>query len=327
MTRTEELFEVLNRSSEILQKEHSITYLEALAESGENLFQQSVLQPVSADSKKQMVQAYEMVDMEQCKPEEIRKAFQLAVLKGMKEATQPHHEMTPDAVALFLSYLVNKFTRHKESFSVLDPAAGAGNLLTAVLNGARSTVSTSFAVEVDEILLKLAYTSANLQRHQTQFFHQDSLQPLLIDPVDVVMCDLPIGYYPQEDTASRYQLKAEEGLSYAHHLMIEQSFNHTKDGGYLLFLIPNGLFQSNQAQALQKFVNREAIIQGLLQLPLTMFKNEKHAKSIFLLQKKGEGVKPPSQALLAKLPSFSKRQGMENMIGQIDAWFQKEKAV
>lgn len=327
MTHTENLFEALNQSSETLQREEAISYLEALAESGENLFQQTVSQTIADEPKKQLEQIYRTIDIGEIKPEEIRKAFQLAVLRGMREATQPHHEMTPDAVALFISYLVNKMTGRKEHFSVLDPAVGAGNLLSAVLNGATKRTSGSFAVDVDEVLLKLAYTSANLQEHHTEFFHQDSLQSLLIDPVDVVVCDLPIGYYPNVETASRYDLKVEDGLSYAHHLMIEQSLNHTSEGGFLFFLIPNGLFQSDQAQALQKYLNRHAIIQGLLQLPLTMFKKEQHAKSIFMLQKKGEGVKPPAQVLLANLPSFSNRRAIEETIGQIDAWFQKEKAV
>ncbi|HET7578165.1 MAG TPA: class I SAM-dependent methyltransferase, partial [Bacillales bacterium] len=205
----------------------------------------------------------------------------------------------------------------------LDPAVGSGNLLTAVLNGT-SQPSSSYAVEVDETLLKLAFVNANLQKHNTEFFHQDSLQPLLIDPVDVVICDLPVGYYPNEERASRYELKAKSGQSYAHHLMIEQSLNHTKDGGFLLFLIPNGLFQSDQAAALKKYVNQQAVIQGVLQLPLSMFKKEKHAKSIFLLQKRAPGVKPPSQVLLANLPGFTDQRAMQGIVQKIDAWFQKE---
>ncbi|HET7577877.1 MAG TPA: class I SAM-dependent methyltransferase [Bacillales bacterium] len=323
MTNTEKLFEVLDETSEILRKEEALPYLEALAESGENLFQHDAPQPLAAERQKQLEAKYREIDLEQMKPEEVRKALQLAVLKGMREATQPHHEMTPDAVALFIGYLVHKVTNGKERFSILDPAVGSGNLLTAVLNGT-SKPSSSYAVEVDETLLKLAFVNANLQKHNTEFFHQDSLQPLLIDPVDVVVCDLPVGYYPNEEMATRYELKAESGRSYAHHLMIEQSLNHTKDGGFLLFLIPNGLFQSDQAAALKKYVNQQAVIQGVLQLPLSMFKKEKHAKSIFLLQKKAPGIKPPSQVLLANLPGFTNQGAMQDIMQKIDAWFQKE---
>lgn len=320
MTNTGQLFQALDTTSEIIQKEYSFTYLEALANSGENLFQHAILQPSSSELKKQLEEIYQTIDVEQMKAEEIRKAFQLAVLKGMKEATQPNHEMTPDAVALFVGYLLSKVTEKKDSLSILDPAVGTGNLLTAVLNGVKQA-TTSFAVDADDLLLRLAYVNANLQKHRTEFFHQDSLQPLLVDPVDVVVCDLPVGYYPNEDTASHYELKAESGRSFAHHLMIEQSLHHTKDGGFLFFLIPNGLFQSNQAEALNKFLREHAVIQGVLQLPLSMFKKDQHAKSIFIIRKKGDGVKPPSQVLLANLPSFSNRQALQNAVRQIDDWF------
>ncbi|HET7616754.1 MAG TPA: class I SAM-dependent methyltransferase, partial [Bacillales bacterium] len=150
---------------------------------------------------------------------------------------------------------------------------------------------------------------------------------LLIDPVDLVVCDLPIGYYPNEEIAARYRLQAESGKSYAHHLMMEQSLNHLKDGGYSIFLIPNGLFQSEQSDALKKFIGDTATIQGLLQLPLSMFKKEQYAKSIMIMQKKGGNAAPPSETLLANLPSFANAKAMESIIRQIDDWFRKEKAV
>jgi site-specific DNA-methyltransferase (adenine-specific) len=124
MTNTEKLFQVLDDSSEIIENAVGVTYLEALAESGENLFQQAVLQQLSAEEKKQLEDLYKQVQVEEMKAEEIRKAFQLAVLKGMKAATQPNHEMTPDAVALFVGYLVNKLTAGMESLSMLDTPVG-----------------------------------------------------------------------------------------------------------------------------------------------------------------------------------------------------------
>lgn len=324
MTDMEKLFQVLDETAEIIQEEMTITFLEALAESGENLFQQEVLQEITNESREKLKNTYQSIDVEHVKAEDIRKAFQLAVLKGMKAATQPNHEMTPDTVALFISYLVNKVIGDKKSVSVLDPAVGAGNLLTAVLNGSGRFMSST-AVDADDLLLRLAYVSADLQKHQTQFFHQDAMQPLLLDPVDIVVCDLPIGYYPNESIAANYKLKAESGDSFAHHLMIEQSLNHTVDGGFLFFLIPNGLFQSDQSGQLNGYIKDHAVIQGLLQLPLSMFKKEQHAKSIFMLQKKGANVTPPSQALLANLPSFTNQRALRDIIQKIDAWFEQNR--
>jgi site-specific DNA-methyltransferase (adenine-specific) len=183
----------------------------------------------------------------------------------------------------------------------------------------------AIGVDIDDILIKLAYVNANLQEHSIQLFNQDSLEQLFIDPVDTVVADIPVGYYPNEIRAADYQLKAETGHSYSHHLFIEQSVRHTKPGGFLFFIIPNGLFESDQAPKLHEFFKENVIIQGLLQLPMSMFKNKQAAKSILVLQKKGDGVKPPKQALLVDLPSLSKVAEVDKILTKIDKWFQENK--
>ncbi|UTW68867.1 SAM-dependent DNA methyltransferase [Anaerobacillus sp. HL2] len=90
----------------------------------------------------------------------------------MKVGAQAHHAMTPDAVALFMSYLVNKLTEKLHHFRLLDPTVGSGNLLTAILNSSNKQIG-KFGIEPDKTLLKLAYVNANLQQHNIELFHQD----------------------------------------------------------------------------------------------------------------------------------------------------------
>ena len=47
-----------------------------------------------------------------------------------------------------------------------------------------------------QYLLNNAWSQANIQ-----LFHQDGLQDLLLDPVDLALSDLPIGYYPNDERA------------------------------------------------------------------------------------------------------------------------------
>ncbi|MBY6050910.1 class I SAM-dependent methyltransferase [Cytobacillus firmus] len=325
ITPVEDLFTILNETAVIMQEELHCTYLEALAETGENLFHESILQDeLSELTVKRLRKSYEAIDLSSCTKEEIRKSFQLAILKGMKENVQPNHQMTPDAVGMLMGYLVEKFIQDK-SFRLLDPAVGTGNLLTTVINHQSGKVIEANGIEIDDLLIKLAYINANLQEHPIQFFNQDSLEPLFIESADAVVSDLPVGYYPNDVRSAEYKLKADEGHSYSHHLFIEQSMNHVRSGGYLFFIIPNGMFESDQAPKLHEFIKKNAYIQGLIQLPLTMFKNEKAAKSIFILQKKGEGVTPPKQALLVNLPSLSKTAEAEKILKKIDVWFKESK--
>lgn len=320
----EQLFTLFNETALILQEEISCSYLEAIAETGENLFQGSILQAeLSELTVKRLKKQYQEIQLEKYSNEEIRKAFQLVILKGMNENVQPNHQMTPDSVGMLVGYLVEKFMK-QPSFRLLDPAVGTGNLLTTVLNHLHKEVS-SIGVEIDDILIKLAYINANLQEHPVQLFNQDSLEPLFIDLVDAVIADLPVGFYPNDVRAADYQLKANVGHSYAHHLFIEQSVRHTLPGGYLFFLVPSSLFESEQALLLHEFIKEHVIVQGLLQLPASMFKNKASAKSIFVLQKKGEGVLPPKQALLVNLPNLSNVVEMDKILLKMDKWFQENK--
>lgn len=317
----EKLFQVFDNTAAIIMNELNISYLEALAETGENLFEGKILQDLESFSTRRLEKEYETIDITTVPRETIRKAFQLAILKGMKEAIQPNHEMTPDAVCLFISYLTEKLMQSNKSYSLLDPAYGTGNLVTTILNNTDKVI-TAYGVEVDETLIRLAYVSANLQKHEIELFRQDALQPIFVEDVDLVVSDLPVGYYPNDSVANEYELRAADGGdSFSHFLYIEKSLSHLKEGGFLIAMIPNFMFEGDGASSLHEFIKKNAVIIGLLQLPLSMFKNNKHAKSIFILQKKGEGVQSPKQALLAELPSFSKKEAMKGMIKMIDNWF------
>ncbi|MFD1708489.1 class I SAM-dependent methyltransferase [Siminovitchia sediminis] len=322
----EKLFSLFNDTAEILQEELHCTYLEALAETGENIFQQQVMQEVSEIAKKRLDKKYEEVPLAAYSSEEIRRSYQFAILKGMKEHVQSNHQMTPDTIGFFINYLIGKFMEGKKEMSILDPAIGTGNLLMTILNGQGQDVyMEAYGVDVDDLLIKLAYIGANLQMQAVELFNQDALQPLFIDPVDVVVCDLPVGYYPDDANAENYTLKKDEGHSYAHHLLIEQSLRHTKPGGYLFFLIPNNLFENEEARRLHEYLKDTAYIQAVLQLPLSMFATDQTAKSIFVLQKKKPGVKQPKEVLLAAFPKLSNKEAMDRMLVKMEKWFIENK--
>ncbi|PLT27832.1 class I SAM-dependent methyltransferase [Peribacillus deserti] len=327
ISKVEKLFNLFNETAVILQEELPASYLEALAETGENIFHGDVLQDeLSEMTKKRLLKQYGSLQLKSYSHEDVRKGFQLAILKGMQENVQPNHQMTPDAVGMFVSYIMDKFMEGKKHYTLLDPVVGTGNLLFTILNNQAHRNIASFGVDIDDLLIRLAYVGANLQEQAVQLYNQDSLEPLLIDPVDAVVCDLPVGYYPNDVRAAEYELKADEGHSYAHHLLIEKSVNHVKQGGFLFLVIPNSLFESEEAPKLNAFITKEAYIQGLIQLPQSMFKNKAAAKSIFVLQKKAEGVTAPKNALLVDLPKFSNVDAMQSIMKNINSWFAEQKS-
>jgi site-specific DNA-methyltransferase (adenine-specific) len=242
----------------------------------------------------------------------------------MKQSVQPNHQMTPDSIGMLIGYLLQKFIKNSH-YRLMDPAVGTGNLLTAAMNQGIDNQIEGIGMEIDDLLIKLAYINANLQELPIEFFNQDSLEPLFVEPVDAVISDLPVGYYPNDIRANDYKLKANEGHSYSHHLFIEQSIRHVKPGGYLFFIIPISLFESAQAAELHKFLQETVHIQGIIQLPESLFKNKQAAKSILILQKKKDDLQAPKQVLLVNMPSLSNALEVDKILRKIDLWIKDNK--
>ncbi|AQQ52801.1 class I SAM-dependent methyltransferase [Planococcus lenghuensis] len=304
-SQTENVFYFLDKETGIISEREDLVYLESLQLVLENWLDGEIR--LSEPAAK----------------EDIRKAIQLAVLKGMKEHVQPHHQMTPDSLGLLISYFAELFMK-KEVFTILDPAAGTGNLLLTVMNYLDGRTSGT-AVEIDDLLIRIAAASAELTEQPVTFYRQDALSPLLIDPADAVIADLPIGYYPDTETASGYELKSDDDMSYAHHLFIEQAIRHTKEGGYLFLVIPQSLFESPEAPKLHAFLKNTVHIQAVMELPEIMVKNSAFAKSVLILQKQQEELRAPGEVLLARVPNLSNKTAMVRFFTEVDNWFKESK--
>lgn len=312
-----DLFSVLDRSALLLQNKSHISYLEGLCRAGEDIYNDTVSEGALSD---QLRPLYASFFREKMTAEDVRRAFQLAALKGMKADPKPGHEMTPDALVMLIGHIV-ALLADQAPFTILDPAVGTGNLLTGILNQAKADHVEAYGADTDDLLIKLAYTNANLQQKDIHLFHQDGLKPILTEPIDFAVCDVPIGYYPDQETAESYELNGINGKAYTHFLFIEQGLKYLKEAGYLLYLIPNRLFADDREHHFHDFLQKHAIILALLQLPLSLFKDGKAAKSILLMQKKGKNVPPHKQALLAEMPDFMDEQAMRGFMAQLDRWF------
>lgn len=319
-TKVETLFGCLDEMTELISQHKNETYLDSLITTMEILFYGSTPEDMDDILSHKLTNTLTTIDFESYRTDEVRKSVQLAILKGMKGSTQQQHLMTPETVGLIVGYLSDKLTKDKETLRIFDPVSGTGNLVTTVLGQLKQEV-TAFASEVDQTLIQLSVLSANLQKQHIEFFHQDSLSPFLMDPVDLIVADLPVGYYPDDIRANDFELKADSGHSYSHHLLIEQSMKYTKEEGYLIFVIPEFLFDSDQSNKLYAYIQKYAHIVGIIRLPETVFKSEKNAKSILVLQKKGKNTSTPKQPLLVQMPSFKNPNAMADILGKMNAWF------
>ncbi|MHA6252009.1 class I SAM-dependent methyltransferase [Oceanobacillus sp. CAU 1775] len=319
-SNVEQLYEWLNGYTEEVMQHLYEPYLDSLTEVMETLFYEAPADDLDDILKKKLEVALTEIKSINYTLEDLRKAIQLAILNGMKGTTQEQHLMTPESIGLIVGYLANQLMADKKELSLFDPASGTGNLLITVMERL-SAEKKAYASEVDPTLIQLSAILANLQKREIQFFHQDSLRPLLLDPVDLVVSDLPVGYYPDDVQASEYKLMADEGHAFSHHLFIEQSLRYTKEAGYLIFVVPDFLFDSEQSDKLNHFLRENAHIIGVLRLPETIFKAKRHVKSIVILQKKGENTKNPKQPLLVQMPDLNNQNAMADILKQMNLWF------
>lgn len=298
-TNTEQIFTYLDEAA---SKDESL-YLEQLIVACQNWTEGAASPELQGDVTK----------------EEIRRGLQLAILKGMRQNVQAHHQMTPDAIGMLIARISSFLLPQKEMVQLLDPAAGTGNLLLTVMNSLEVPAS-SVAVEIDELLARLIVAGADLMEQTIRIYVQDALRPLLVDPVDLAVCDLPVGYYPDDENALNFEMMPADGHAYAHHLFIEQTIHHLKPEGYGIFIVPSSLFESAQSGELHTYLKKHTIIRGILQLPQTLFKNAAQSKSLLILQKPSERAMPTPDVLLATVPDMTDKQAMISFFNKMEDW-------
>ncbi|WP_368250604.1 class I SAM-dependent methyltransferase [Enterococcus sp. 2201sp1_2201st1_B8_2201SCRN_220225] len=325
--KIEKAFGLHLEAIQLLQNALSTSFIEAYIENVENVLDEYQVrvqndQPDEVTTKR-IEGLYEALQEQALEPEEIRKLSQLLLLKGSKtEQLQPNHQLTPDGIGFLFVYLIEQLFAKEETLSLFDPAVGMGNLILTSLTNLTlaKRVVKGFGVDIDETLLAVAAADAQWTQSDLTLYHQDALQDLLVDPVDVVLSDLPVGYYPNDEQAQSFLTGVSEGHSYAHHLLIEQGMNYTKENGYGLFLVPSNFLESEQGPQLKQLFTEKVYLQGIIQLPDELFLNKASRKSIILLQNHGEHSKQVPEVLVAKLATLKDPVKITEFFTQFEDW-------
>ncbi|MCZ2491888.1 class I SAM-dependent methyltransferase [Dellaglioa carnosa] len=323
-------FNQINETIDILQKSLEITYLDAFIETSNNLLDNKSAHVESGLPNDQDVkllnQIYKKMNLESLSSEDVRKVIQLVLLKATRqEKIQPNHQMTPDTIGFLVAFVLEKLMGGKKTFSLLDITVGSGNLLTTILNQMSTDkfeISKAYGVDNDDTMLSIAGLSGQLQRLNLDLFHQDAIDDLVVKKSDVVIADLPIGYYPLDERVSHFKTRASEGHSYVHHLLIEQSVNYLNDGGFGVYLVPTGLFETEEAKKLLVYIQENAYLQGMLNLPANLFSSAGSRKSILIIQKHGNNSKQVDKVLLGDFPSLKDEEQFQNFVKTLDKWIQ-----
>ncbi|ASR40337.1 class I SAM-dependent methyltransferase [Lactobacillus agilis] len=325
--KIEQTFTSLKEAVALLQKELQVSYLDALIETGDNLLAKEVHVEdglPTAEIKTRLEELYANAQLAGLTTEQRRQVMQLLLLQAYKqEKIQANHQMTPDTIGFLVEYLLEKVLPKKQGLALLDLTVGTGNLLTAILSKLNQNgwpKIQAYGVDNDDTLITLASMATQIEQISVDLFHQDALDSLLLPKVDVVVSDLPVGYYPLDERVTQFKTRAKKGHSYVHHLLIEQAVNQLKPAGFGIFVVPKGLFESPEAKGLLDYIQANAYLQGMLNLPQDLFASKRGQKAILLLQKHGSGAKQAKQILLGDFPSFKHKEQFQAFLGQIDYW-------
>lgn len=302
----EVLFEKIDVKSKDLHDENGQSYIENLGLAMEDIYtnQRDLL--------------------EQSTLQERRKAFQFAYLSLLKEEViQPNHQMTPDSIGFILSYLVNLFNKNKKELNIVDIASGTGHLSATINEQNQDKTLMHHLIEVDPVLQRVSIHLANFLEIPFDVYPQDAIMPLPLEEADVIVGDLPVGYYPVDERSKEMKLGFDEGHSYSHYLLLEQAVTATRPGGYVFLIVPTNIFEGEEVKQLQKYIATETEMQAFLNFPNSLFKTEQSRKSLLILQKKDPGNTKSVEVLLANIPDFKAQSQLQTFLSEVDEWMKE----
>ena len=232
--------------------------------------------------------------------EEWRRAYQFLLMKAAQtEPLQANHQFTPDSIGFILTFLIDQLSK-KEHIDILEIGSGMGNLAETILNNTQKNVDY-LGLELDDLLIDISASIADVMDAKVSFVQGDAVRPQVLKESDVIISDLPVGFYPDDSIAARYEVASTQEHTYAHHLLMEQSLKYLKSDGYAIFLAPNDLLTSSQSDLLKKWLQKHAQIVAMIALPESLFGNAAYAKTIFVLKKQDEQAMQPFVYALSDL--------------------------
>ncbi len=308
-TAVETFFDYLDRVAVKLNESQRIPYLKGLSEALQYLLEDNTSMRLGNETEESLKEQKKTVSDTSFEKETVRKAIQLALLKGFKHENITNSMVTPDSIGMFMTYLAKKLYPETSAGSILDPLAGTGNLL-ATFHNHYDEESVLIGIDSDALLCRLARNTLDALDAESQIFHQDTLTYKGV-PVDMIVCDFPIESVDRRHIYFPYQVVL-------HHMQ------HLRPGGYFLSLVENDFFAQHEKERFKKTLLEEAHLVGLVKLDEGLFEN--HPQSILIMKKKvDENEKHPEDFLLVDLPPFRDEQAFPQALQKIEQWFENKR--
>ncbi|MGE4571976.1 MAG: class I SAM-dependent methyltransferase [Candidatus Izemoplasmatales bacterium] len=297
----ETLYDVFDESATLLYQQSKLPYLSGIVRTCENILAHSV-ENEDEEIKKQLEEKIDSISHIEFHKEEIRKAFQYAVLKGLKHQKISNQMITPESIGMLMSYLIHKIY-DVNHLRIYDPLVGTGNLITAIANQIEKDVSL-VGVDYFGQSYEVAQALFEMLGYGDQVFFQDTRTSKNIN-ADVIISD-----FSAVQQSEIYEI-------------INHQSQNIKANGFFILMVDNLFFEALNVKAFIEELNKEWYLFGMMILPQEVFKTQE--KTILILQDKGDKFIQPDSFMMVEIPGFKEQNALENVIGQLNQWFAKTK--
>ncbi|EHI68938.1 class I SAM-dependent methyltransferase [Streptococcus ictaluri] len=305
----EKAYQLILENSQLIQNDLKTHFYDALIE--HNSFYLG-----APGASQQVAASIERLKALELTKEEWRRAYQFIFIKaGQTEQLQANHQFTPDAIGFIILHILETLS-HSDAIDLLEIGSGTGNLAQTILNNSQKTINY-LGVEVDDLLIDLSASIAEIMESSARFIQEDAVRPQILKESDFILSDLPVGFYPNDAIAKRYQVASHEEHTYAHHLLMEQSLKYLKKGGYAVFLAPANLLTSSQSPLLKAWLKDYAQVAAVMTLPDNIFGNKSNVKSIVILQKQTE---TPTETFVYPIRDLKNRDNIRDFMQKLKKW-------
>lgn len=310
MTETsnfELFYDVLDESINKLYEIKHDRFFKLLVDTGKNIIANDVLQKeATIEQREELLKIYERLSDVPFNVEEIRRAFQMMVLRALKEENLKNGDITPDTIGFFVGYLINKLMPNAKKLNILDPVVGSGNFLYSVANHLDCDLHL-FGIDNIKEILDIASIQGDLLNYDVEMFCQDTLDHPF-SGMDIVVADLPDYKVPELED------------KYFPYLCVLEHMASLKDNGYFISIVPNDFFEHDDDNFFKANIKKYGSVLGVLELPKNMFKS--NPKSIIIFSRVALESK---KCLLVELPSFTDVGALNKSLLQIEHWFEINK--
>ncbi|GHV97543.1 restriction endonuclease subunit M [Lactobacillus nasalidis] len=330
MKNIEELFGQTLAAVERLQEALNVSLADALVETFDNLESGEVRVEMGAPDEQaveELKQLYAALNYGSWSKAQKEQVYGLLVLKAINDDGRDANQMpTPPVLATVLTLFMDKLLPKKKQV-LLDPAVGSGSLLFAVDQqlAAQNHSEDRFdlvGLDNDEGMLNLADVAAHLAGLTADFYCQDALTAWPVKP-DVVVSDLPIGFYANDDNAKNFDLRTKEGHAYAHVLFVEQIVKNLAEDGFAFLLVPQSMLTGTVGADFMPWLANRVHLQAIIQLPSRLFQSKISQKSILVFQNHGSS-QPPKEVLLTKLADLKNEESLVGLNIKLNEWYTKK---